>query len=334
MPKELSHVKDTANILSFDDARTMHSRRSSAQSTSTYRPSRGFRPQARRSFDPARAEAEAWGEARAQARRAVEDGGMRSQRRAGSKRDRGFQAQTRAAAARPAFDDAHPDEQDGTQQREGMLASLTRRWDERKRARAKDRADKAFDKQFRSSAPDPSTAGPRAALYKGEMGSSHKRASRMQRTQDADGGKAGFSAVRKAEGGLAALASSRKALTVLVAAACLAVTCFMLYEPAQNYYHAVREHDRLQAELAAVESRNAELEDSVAYLQTESGVEQSARDQLGWVRDGERSVYVQGLEGSGSDQGTSSTAGSVVPGSVEAPATWYSPLLDVIFGAE
>lgn len=295
MHKELHFVKDTANILSFDDARASRSRTRSSRA-SRHTSSSASRRAPRHGIDAARAEADAWSEARAAAKRARED--------------------------------------DDQPQRKSLFASLTDRLSERKRARTKARADKAFDRQFESHGSDVPQAGPRAALYKGEMGSSQKRASRMQRSGDFASSAKSFARPRDAAGVVSVIMSSRKLAVSLAICACLALTGLFLYEPAQHYYHAVREHDRLAAELAAVESRNAELEDAVAYLQTDSGIEQSARDKLGWVRQGENSVYVQGLEGvTGTDE-TASTAGSIVPGSIEAPTTWYSPLLDAIFGPE
>ena len=222
---------------------------------------------------------------------------------------------------------------------ENNAASLRERLGDRmakaKRSRAKEKAGKAFDRQFGSaSRADASQAGPRAAVYKTQMGSSHRRAARMQQSSSQGAGArrrfAGLGSLSLG-GVLGAIAGSRKAVAVIAVAACLALTGLFLYTPAQQYYHAVRERDQLQAELEAVTARNDTLESSVAYLNSEAGVEQAAREELGWVRPGEYSVYVQGLEGL-EGESSSSTAGNIPPGSVEAPQTWYSPILDVVFG--
>ena len=283
-------MRNTANILSFDDARVSRRREPSRRSSS--RPA-SQQPTARSSRATVRRDA---------------------RRSSGESDDASNESEKQSVIARS--------------------VAKAKAW---KRARTKSRADKAFDRQFQSRPSDASQSGPRAALYKGEMGATQKRAARMQ-NGSSGGARAAFagaggSAAGAASGIVHSIASSRRLTRTFIVAVCLVLACIMLYEPAQLYYHAVREQAQAQAELAAVESRNADLESAVAHLETDAGVEQAARDQLGWVLPGENSVYVQGLEGT-TEQSASSTAGSIVPGSVEAPDTWYSPILDVIFGAE
>ena len=74
---------------------------------------------------------------------------------------------------------------------------LTRK-EQRKKARAKSKAERAFTKQFGGSKPsDASQSGPRAAVYKAEMGAKHRQAARMQNATAVprDGG-SGVPAVR------------------------------------------------------------------------------------------------------------------------------------------
>lgn len=295
-------MRNTSNILSFDDARTSRASASKSRYAADSPRSSNHHRRSAAYSDPKLAKDEAWKEARFSARRA-------------HRGERGKEGGTAGETL------------------SGFFSALSDRVREGNRARTKARADKAFDKLFPGKQVD-DAAGPRAALYKGKMGSSQKRAQRLQR--DGANGTVSTSPRRapNATGVLSSIATSRKAVVGLAVAACFAITCFSLYGPAQTYYHAVRQHDQQQAELAAVEARNAELQSTVDYLQTEAGIEQSARDELGWVRDGENSVYVQGLDTDDEDSGTASTAGSIVPGSVEAPETWYSPILDAIFGAK
>lgn len=56
---------------------------------------------------------------------------------------------------------------------------------DRQHAARKKRADKVFDKTVKHDAAPADNAGSRAALYKGEMGSTHKKAARMQAEQGA-----------------------------------------------------------------------------------------------------------------------------------------------------
>ena len=161
------------------------------------------------------------------------------------------------------------------------------RLQEFRRKRQKDRADKKFDKQFGgSSRTSDAPAGSRAAVYKGEMGANHKRAARMQ--NDAAGKARTFSLASLNP--LALLSSGKqspKAIAGLGFVACLLLTCWFLYTPAQQLYHSVREHDRLEAEYAAIEQRNASLESEVGTLQTDAGIEDRAHEQFGWVPEGE-----------------------------------------------
>ena len=110
------------------------------------------------------------------------------------------------------------------------------------------------------------------------------------------------------------------------------LSCAFLYPPAQQYYHALRERDQLAAEYAALEERNGALESDVSSLQTDAGIEDRAHEQFGWVKKGEDTANVRGLD---LDEDEASTfRANITPGSVEAPETWYSPFLDALFGVE
>lgn len=190
------------------------------------------------------------------------------------------------------------------------------------RSRVKSKADRRFSQQYGESAGRGSSepAGPRAAVYKGEMGSSHKKAARMQND------------VPDKTRGRSALAKKRRtlspALAVSVAiAACLALGCVSLYSPAQQYYQEIRERDRLQAEYAAVQQRNDAIQSEVDALSTSAGIEDRAREEFGWVKNDEVAGSVAGLD----IEDDSSFRANIIPGSIEAPETWYS-FLDPFFG--
>ena len=91
------------------------------------------------------------------------------------------------------------------------------------------------------------------------------------------------------------------------------------------------ELDRLAAEYEAVTERNAAIEASVDALSTEAGIEDAARTQLGWVHEGEHAVSVSGLA---EKDEASEFRGNIVSEDITAPDTWYSDLLDPIFGVE
>ena len=89
--------------------------------------------------------------------------------------------------------------------------------------------------------------------------------------------------------------------------------------------------DQEQAEYAAIEQRNASLESEVNALQTDAGVEDRAHQQFGWVKEGEQTANVKGLT---PKEDESTFTANIIPGSVKAPETWYSPLLDAVFGVQ
>ncbi len=199
------------------------------------------------------------------------------------------------------------------------------KWEKFKRERAKSKVDRTFARQYGDQT-SAASSGPRAALYKGEMGASHKRAARMQNA----GGDAGASQRRFSAGHALAALSPRMAVS-LACVACLVLTCVFLYPTAKQCYVTMRECDRLQAEYEAIENRNAAIQAEVDALSTQEGVEDRAREELGWVKTGEHAVTVYGIDVSEDDAAFSA---NIVPGSIEAPDTWYSQWLDPLFGVE
>lgn len=201
-----------------------------------------------------------------------------------------------------------------------------------KRKLTKSKAERAFNKRYggeRSGASggagDAARAGSRAALYKGEMGSSHRRAARMQNAESANPSRkrSSLSAPR--------FFRSPKLIAGAAVMACLVFACVFLYPSARQYYLSVRECDRLQAEYDAIDQRNAAIQSEVNALETDEGVADRARKELGWVKSDEHAVTVRGLEESEDD---STFTANIVAGSTEAPETWYSVWLDPLFGVE
>ena len=194
-----------------------------------------------------------------------------------------------------------------------------------KRERAKNKVDRTFSKQYGDQTSSAASSGPRAAVYKGEMGATHRKAARMQNTD------AGMDASAKRFGFGRGFASSPRFMVGVALAACLVLTGIFLYPSAQQYYVTMRECDRLQAEYEAIENRNANIQSEVDALATDAGVEDRAREEFGWVKTGEHAVNVRGLD-VGEDEST--FRANIVPGSVKAPETWYSKWLDPLFGVE
>lgn len=239
---------------------------------------------------------------------------------------RAYSAQSRDAYAnsRLAWDDSLDEE--GVEQEELEPETLSR-FEKLKRKHAKDKADRKFARQYGGNGDAaPGEGGSRAAVYKGEMGSAHHRSSRMQNEESS-------SASRRTRGGDSQKATARLVrkpwfIATAVTAFCLVFTVSFLYPSAAQLYHSVRERDQLQAEYAAIEQRNDSIQASVDALSTDAGVEDRAHQEFGWVSKGENAVTVYGLD---LDDDSTFTA-SIVPGSIPAPETWYSKLLDPIFG--
>lgn len=193
-----------------------------------------------------------------------------------------------------------------------------------KRKAAKDKASRAFSRQYgNASSSDASQNAPRAALYKGELGKTQKRVTRMENMAAQSGSARNTSAYK------AKRRSPRLAICLGVCA-CIVLSCVFLYPAAQQYYLSLREHDRLQAVYEALEQRNAVLQSEVDTLSTDDGIEDLARTELGWVMEGENLVKVYGIESS--DEGDSAYVDVIDIENIEAPETWYSPLFDLVFG--
>lgn len=243
----------------------------------------------------------------------------------GSIGGRAYSAQSRDAYAnsRLAWDDSLDGEDAEQEEREPEMLS---RFEKLKRKHAKDKADRKFARQYGGGDTAPGEGGSRAAVYKGEMGSAHRRSSRMQN-------EASSASSRRTRGGDSQKPAARLVrkpwfIATAVTAFCLVFTVSFLYPSAAQLYHSVRERDQLQAEYAAIEQRNDSIQATVDALSTDAGVEDRAHQEFGWVSKGENAVTVYGLD---LDSDSTFTA-SIVPGSIPAPETWYSKLLDPIFG--
>lgn len=191
-----------------------------------------------------------------------------------------------------------------------------------RRSVAKRKADKVFGAE--GAAPS-GEGGPRAALYKGEMGSSQRRASRMQGGSDSDAD----GSPRRSKKGFAFGPKMRIAAAVL---GCLALVCVFLYQPAQQCYQSMRERDALAVEYNALQERGDALQSNVDALSSEAGIEDLAHEQYGLVKKGEVSVNVSGVSDSSDEDST--IPPNVSADSIDPPDTWYSGILDPLFGVE
>lgn len=126
--------------------------------------------------------------------------------------------------------------------------------------------------------------------------------------------------------------SSRPAQVSALVCACLILGCAFVYPSAKDAYTAVRNADQAEAEYQAVLNRNDEIQNRINTLQTDEGIEDLARNSYGYVMEGEHSVRVSGLGAQSIAADAENQTPAVAAGSVAPTDTWYSPVLDVVFG--
>ena len=204
---------------------------------------------------------------------------------------------------------------------ETKSAAKVSKFSDAKRIHSKNKAEKAFTKQFGKTSSAQSSGGSRAAVYKTEMGRQHKRSHKMQGSER----NGGFFS-RFAFSGFRATPLFMGSMMVVVG---LVLSCAFLYPSAKQFYLTSRAHDQMLAEYAALEERNDKIQSQVNTLSTTEGVEDRARSEYGWVKEGENAVFVRGLD---LEEEKSNFTEGIPAGSIEAPETWYSPILDKIFG--
>lgn len=170
--------------------------------------------------------------------------------------------------------------------------------------------------------------GSRAAVYDMRMGASQRKSVRSM-AEGEKGKRSGFSLpfALPFNGSLSAWATRG-----IVAFVAVAFAVVMLYPSCQNYYNETRQLQQLEAEYDALQTYNAQMQSQVNYLNTDEGIEDYARSELGWIRPGEHVVSVEGVTSTSDNTRSNSRAYAIPAGSVAAPDTWYSGILDVIFG--
>ena len=202
----------------------------------------------------------------------------------------------------------------------------------RTRQRRKSRAERLFAKQYADDGQDfeQVDGAPRAALYEGQVGASQRRAARMQRASQAGP----VSAKLNPAGWFSGLSVSPRRLKALTAILCLVLTVFFLYTPTQHYYQSVREHDRLVAEYASIQERNANLDAQNEALASNAGKEDAVRQKYGYVISGDETAVVSGLSDEAYASNGDGVEANVLSSGVKAPEEWYTPFLDALFGID
>ena len=247
------------------------------------------------------------------------------------------------------------------------LSKISERIGQAKHDAKKSRAGKMFERQFEDAPSTASTNAPRAALYKAEMGKTQRYSQKLQREGNAGVRRGGGVSTKGQAGGRANsqanivtrgesrthanahstngssfwdktphVANMRKKHPILTASVALFLVLVMgvgyMFPTAQTYYKTMRENERIQAEYEAVLARNDDLQRSIDSLSTSDGIENLAHAEYNLTKQGETSVSVQGIEDNSNI--LDKVNASVKSENVAFPATWYSGVLDQIFGVK
>lgn len=112
--------------------------------------------------------------------------------------------------------------------------------------------------------------------------------------------------------------------------AVVAILGWTLYPVVRLSYRQSRERVKLEQQLADIEKRNEVLKHEVARLKTPAGVEDAARDRLGFVKKGEHMYIV--MPSGGATGSHTPTAGTVQTADVSGDEGFVRRALDAVFG--
>ncbi len=210
-------------------------------------------------------------------------------------------------------------EEECLQNQTPQKASLT---DSLKKKMRSAKAEKQFNRTIGS---DDTSAesGSRAALYEMRMGKTHRRTTEMQNTQTSGGKKK-----KKIGHSLSGVASRLAATATIIVLFC----GVLLYQPVADLYNETRKIQKLEAEYQALEEHNVALQAEVDFLKTDEGLESYAREQYGLIGYGEHQVVVENVSSSIDKTAVTNAGHTVLTSGVKTPDTWYSGVLDIVFG--
>lgn len=111
------------------------------------------------------------------------------------------------------------------------------------------------------------------------------------------------------------------------------IVFFSAYFPAKDYYVAYRANQRAQNELQANIDHNNALKGEISHLQTQEGVEDFARQNLGMVKANENSLRLTGASAQSEPEANEyQTNKRIEKDSGTAPVSWKTKFLDFFFG--
>jgi len=320
-------VAKKGNIVSFEDARRTSSRRSKSGASPAAR-----KQKTTRASKPA--QSDEWAMYASRPAKKAGSGIARPAKKASGGSVARSSASRATASRSTRVDDRRRSSEASAKKSTRTRATAAETRERKKRQKAKERASKQFDRTYASRSGDArqTEGAPRAAVYKGEMGPSQRRSTRMQRASEAGS----VAAKLNPAGWLSNINLSSRTAKLVTMAICAVFICVFLYTPAQQYYEASRENARLEAEYVAVSERNAALDAHNEALASDAGMEDAVRQKFGYVVAGEQTAVVSGLsdEVEVSKRASAEVEGNILASSIKAPEEWYTPFLDAFFGVQ
>lgn len=184
----------------------------------------------------------------------------------------------------------------------------------------------------KAKADEPKKSAPRAAVYTGKLGKKSKKAIKIQANNSQSGSldKASKFAKKNTKSNTLEKISSVNifAKVGIFMVATIVLVCIFCYQPAKICYTQIRNTEKAEAELALVQARSEKLSANVSALKTDEGIEDKAKDDYGYVKQGEGAAHVSGIE----TQDSTKLLEYVDSNKVTAPDTAISKILDPIFG--
>lgn len=185
-----------------------------------------------------------------------------------------------------------------------------------------------------SSAADTQGRTPKAAIYEGSARRAHKNTASFEDARKRPA-PSRYSKATLLDRVLQRLHLSGKKAVAIGVVVCVCAIIIFLYEPTRNYYQGVRMNQAKQIELQALQKSVQHLEANTNEIRGEEGARTLARKR-GYAAKNETLGQVDGLSDDYSDEEVNreralrrGMARRYAP-----PDTWYSPVLDVLFGVE
>lgn len=181
---------------------------------------------------------------------------------------------------------------------------------------------------------DTQSRTPKAAIYEGSTRRAHKNTASFEDARKRPM-PSRYSKATLLDRVLERLHLSGKKAVVIGVVVCVCAIIIFLYEPTRNYYQGVRMNQAKQIELQALQENLHHLETETSEIRGEEGARTLARNR-GYAAKNETLGQVDGLSDDYSDEEVNkkrslhrNMARRFTP-----PDTWYSPVLDVLFGVK